>query len=83
MAGIHPPIRRAMRRPTTRRMTLHAYSAAKQFSLAMFGQISLMYADRRDQRAYFYRTHSTCHEGADEPARVRIDGIVLDMIAKG
>jgi hypothetical protein len=43
--------------------------------------ISMMYADRRDGRSYFYRVHRTCHERATEEARQKIDGIVLDMIA--
>lgn len=44
--------------------------------------ISLMYADRRDGRAYFYRAHKTCHERASEEERQRLDGLVLDMIGR-
>lgn len=30
----------------------------------------------------FYRTHSTCHDRATEEERLKIDAVVLDMVAR-
>lgn len=32
------------------------------------------------KRSYFYRTHRTCHEAADDPARTAIDRVVWASI---
>lgn len=32
------------------------------------------------ERSYFYRTHRTCHEAADNKQRVQIDDVVWDSI---
>jgi len=33
------------------------------------------------QRSFFYRTHRTCHESADDKSRNAIDQVVWDSIA--
>ena len=45
--------------------------------------ISIMWADSKGDRSYFYRVHRTCHERASEPERQKIDEIVFDMIDRG
>ncbi len=53
---------------------------------AIFGgdvrTISLMWADRDDERSYFYRAHKTCHEGATALERNQVDGLVLAMVGR-
>ena len=39
---------------------------------------SLMAVNAR--RSFFYRTHRTCHESANDEARNAIDGVVIDSI---
>lgn len=31
-------------------------------------------------RSFFYRTHRTCHEAADDMRRTQIDGVIIDSI---
>lgn len=44
--------------------------------------ISLMWADRADGRSYFYRVHRTCEERATPDEQNRLDGWILDMVAR-
>ena len=43
--------------------------------------ISLMWHDRRDGRAYFYRTHRTCHQALTEAEQAALDGEIFDRVA--
>lgn len=43
--------------------------------------ISLMWADRRDGRAYFYRAHSTCHRALSAEEQNALDGEIFDRVA--
>ncbi len=43
--------------------------------------ISLMWANRRDGRSYFYRAHRTCHEALTEAEQNALDGEIFDRVA--